>query len=68
MTPEEALAAVNEMLGIRGVVTVRGDEIKCWTQAEDEPGVTKTYLTRFDCAALADAFQVLAEALPERTG
>lgn len=56
---EDALEAVNKMLGIDGVVTHKGDEIKCWTH-DGEGGRSKAYLTKWDCAALASAFEALS--------
>lgn len=59
MTRDEAIAFINDELGIQGGVTIRGDEVKCYLP-DDEGGTYKAYLTAADCQALADAFGFLA--------
>lgn len=60
MTLAEAVEAINSALGIGGVITFRGDELKCWVPCDAGPGVNKTYLGVDECQALADAFGFLA--------
>jgi hypothetical protein len=63
MTTDQALATVNEALGIGAVVTIKGDQVKCWIADSEEPGVHKTYLGRDECSALSEAFATLQETL-----
>lgn len=50
---------VNRLLGLRGAVTTRGDEVKCWTP-DGEGHADKTYLDAATCEELARAFEIMA--------
>lgn len=58
----EALAAVNDALGIDADITVRGDEVKAYVSAEDG-GRVKTYFGASECRKLSAAFANLAARL-----
>lgn len=60
MTADEAIAAINSALGIQGILTHKGDELKCWVPEDAGHGVNKTYLGVVECQDLADAFGFLA--------
>jgi hypothetical protein len=60
MTADEAIDAVNTALGIQGVITTKGDEVKCWVPCDGDVGTNKTYLGVEECQSLADAFGFLA--------
>ncbi len=61
------LDVINEMLCIDGVVTVHGNEVKCYV-ADGAGGRDKTYLTEDDCDTLASAFQAMARVLASAKG
>jgi hypothetical protein len=58
----DPLDVINEMLRIDGVVTVYGNEIKCWV-SDGSGGRVKNYLTEDDCDTLASAFTAMARRL-----
>lgn len=60
MNAGEALALINERLGLQAIITHRGDEVKCYPPNGDEPGVSKTYLDERTCMRLSLAFLVLS--------
>lgn len=59
---KEAIDVINDVLGLDGQITIRGDEFKCVT-LDDERSTAKTYLDAADAWSLAVAFRRLGDAL-----
>lgn len=61
---DEIVEQLNDIIpGLELIKTVRGDEIKGWTRDLEEGGSTKFYLSRLDCARLAELFATLSNEL-----
>lgn len=60
---ETALVLINDRLGIEGVRTNKGDEVKCWVHDYEAGARVKTYLDAKDCYELAEAFGALGDGL-----
>ncbi len=62
MKAEEAIAIVNEHLGLGAGITFKSNAVKFYAP-DEEGGRSKAYLTAEDCFALAAAFKFLGSCI-----
>lgn len=63
MDVENALAEINEILGIDAVTTIKGDEIKFWAYDHEDACRVKAYMNRAAMDRLIKSLEIVRDSL-----